>query len=146
MLYHRKHFDGTGPPADDLSNEAIPYEARILKVFNDLVDNESFGLSHSEAFNKMSGLTGWYDPQIVRKVGALPELQQAADSSGKVNRITRCKVADLRPGLVLHSAVETVRGLRLLNAGVAISAPMLEKIRNHAELTGIKEPIEIQNG
>lgn len=145
VLYHQKHFHGTGPPTGNLASEKIPYEARILKIFSDMVDLESSGLSHSEAFNKLSERIGWYDPQIMRKLGALPELGQPAESAGRVSRIVQYKVCDLHPGLVLHSAVETDRGLRLVNAGVSISAPMLEKIRNHAELTGIKEPIEIVN-
>lgn len=145
VLYHQKHFDGTGPPTDNIANEKIPYEARVLKVFSDIVDLESSGLSRTEAVQRMSERAAWYDPHIMKKLETLPDFQQTAESSGRVSRVIPYKVGDLRPGLVLHSTVETVRGLRLLSAGVTISAPMLEKIRNHAELTGIKEPVEIVN-
>ncbi len=143
VLYHQKRFDGGGSPKDPVSGDKIPYESRVVKVFSDMVDLESTGLSRAAAFGTMSSRAGWYDPEIMRKLGALPELQQDAVSQPGTKRIIQCSLSDLRPGLVLHSAIMTVRGLRLLNAGVAISPPMLEKIRNHAELTGIKEPIEI---
>ncbi|OYW01597.1 MAG: hypothetical protein B7X11_03980 [Acidobacteria bacterium 37-65-4] len=143
VRYHQKHFDGSGPPEEHPAGEKIPYEARVLKVCSDMVDLESSGLSGAEAFRVMSGRVGWYDPEIMGKLGKDPKLQQTGESSGRVTKVVQCSVGDLRPGLLLHSDVVTSRGLRLINAGVSISAPMLEKIRNHAELTGIKEPIEI---
>ncbi len=143
ILYAQKQFDGGGPPKDAISRDKIPYGSRVLKVFGDMVDIESSGLSRADAFSAISSRTGWYDPEIMRKLGALPDLQQGAASQSKAEKIVRCSVGELRPGLVLHSAIMTVKGLRLLSAGTAISPPMLEKIRNHAELTGIKEPIEI---
>ncbi len=143
ILHHQKRFDGGEPPKHPVSGDKIPYASRVLKVFSDMVDLESSGLSRADAFAGMSSRTGWYDPDIMRKLGELPELQHDAVPERKVQRIIQCSVSDLRPGLVLHSAVMTIKGLRLLNAGVAISPPMLEKIRNHAELTGVKEPIEV---
>lgn len=143
VLYHRKNFDGTGVPGDSIAGDMIPYESRVLKIFNDMVDLESTGMSRASVFGVMSGRVGWYDPEIMQKLRSIPELQQRTESEQKAGRIAQYYVADLRPGLKLHSPVKTVKGLRLLNEGVAISAPMLEKIRNHAELTGIQEPIEV---
>lgn len=143
ILYHQKNFDGTGVPIDPLKGGAIPYESRVLRVFSDMVDLEATGTPRANAFSIMMSRPGWYDPDIMMKLNELPELQKQSEGGHAINRIIQCSVRDLRPGLVLNAAIKTVIGLRLVNAGVPISAPMLEKIRNHAELTGIEEPIEV---
>ncbi len=143
VKYHQKRFDGSGLPNEPIRGQEIPFESRVLKVFSDMVDLESSGKSRLDAFAELSSRSNWYDPEIVKKLGDLPELRKVGETSGPAKRIVQCAVRDLRPGMVLHSEITTVRGLRLLNAGVSISLPMLEKIRNHAELNGVVEPIEV---
>lgn len=142
VLYSRKHFDGKGFPNDNVSGKDIPYESRVLKVLGDLVDLEFKGALRSEAFREMTKRTGWYDPELMAKLSESPAIRnQAGASTG--SRVTKRGVEELRPGLILKEPIVTSRGLRLVNRGARISAAMLEKIRNHAELTGVREPIEI---
>ncbi|MCL5020736.1 MAG: hypothetical protein M1339_03555, partial [Bacteroidetes bacterium] len=142
VLYRQKHFDGSGFPEDSVSGENIPYESRVLKVLGDLVDLEFKGRLRGEAFQEIISRTGWYDPQILQKLADLPAIKNGpASSIGR--KVARVGVGELRPGLILKEPIITARGLRLVDKGASISAPMIEKIRNHAELTGIREPIEV---
>lgn len=145
VLYRHKHFDGTGIPKDSVAGPDLPYESRVLKVIGDLVELEFKGMLRGEAFQELLKRDGWYDPEIIQKLSDLPAIKNGPPVTAHT-RASRVGVSDLRPGLVLKEPIITARGLRLVNQGSLISAPMLEKIRNHAELTGIREPIEILPG
>jgi len=45
---------------------------------------------------------------------------------------------------VLLSPIQTNDGVLIVQAGTAISPMLLEKLRNFAELSGIKEPIYVK--
>jgi hypothetical protein len=53
-------------------------------------------------------------------------------------------VADLAPGMVLRSSIETKEGTLILSAGHHLSEMTLEKIQNFDRLSGLKEPIFVE--
>jgi hypothetical protein len=52
-------------------------------------------------------------------------------------------LVDLRPSMVLAAPIEVSDGRPLLAAGTRINAVTLERLRNHALLNGIREPIRV---
>ncbi|MBK7645233.1 MAG: response regulator [Planctomycetes bacterium] len=58
----------------------------------------------------------------------------------------RVLFSELRPGMVLAEPLLMHDGRTLLGAGQLISAILFERIRNHAHLHGVKEPVTIRTG
>jgi len=52
--------------------------------------------------------------------------------------------AALRVGHVLTADLETKDGVLILSAGNRITPPLIQRLRNFAALSGIKEPIHIE--
>jgi hypothetical protein len=143
VLYQDKHFDGSGLPSDTLSGEDIPVGGRILKVLLDLVQLEAKGQSQFKALEQMRGRTGWYDPKVLDAAYAcfdlyLPESATTARPTAAVT------LKDLRVGQMLAAPVLTSDGMVIVGSGTRVTQVILEKLRNFAELSGVKEPIHIE--
>ena len=65
IAYQEKCFDGTGFPADDVQGEAIPIEARILKLALDFDALTYSGQTIQNALGEIYKRKGWYDPAVV---------------------------------------------------------------------------------
>ncbi len=53
--------------------------------------------------------------------------------------------AQLRIGNILRSNIETNNGTVLVVAGTQITPTLIERLKNFAEVSGIKEPISVEN-
>jgi response regulator RpfG family c-di-GMP phosphodiesterase len=141
VLYQNKNFDGTGFPADDVAGEDIPLGSRILRVLNDLLLMESKQLPLFKAFKSMQHAPGRYDPKVLQAIAASFDLCVAGETAeGGVLSIAW---KELRVGQRLKSDVRTSEGTLILPLGTDISPMVMEKLRNFAEISGIKEPILI---
>ena len=58
LRYQDKSYDGSGPPADDVAGDAIPWGARALKVILDLDMLEKSELPTALAFDTLRGRAG----------------------------------------------------------------------------------------
>jgi response regulator RpfG family c-di-GMP phosphodiesterase len=138
VLYQNKNFDGSGFPKEALDISRIPHGARLLKIVSDLVDLESKGVPKRKAFDQMRLNRRFYDMAMFEgTVNAL--IAQEAPANGHMLRL-----AELRAGHELMSAVETLEGRLIAPAGTVVSQMMLERFHNFAELSGIKEPIYVK--
>ncbi|MCL5033902.1 MAG: response regulator [Bacteroidetes bacterium] len=144
VQYQNKNFDGTGFPTDNISGEKIPLGARILKVLLDFVHLTEDGLSGQSALEEMKGRTGYYDPKIFDAAAVSILGSEGVDMKTAEPKMVFVSVGHLYPGLVLCEQIETVTGLKLVSAGTKITEAMLEKVRNFAELTGVKEPLVVE--
>jgi response regulator RpfG family c-di-GMP phosphodiesterase len=144
VRYQNKCFDGAGFPLDDVAGESIPVGARLLKILLDSMDYQRRGLTAPEAFERMRGREGVYDPTL------LAFLRNAAETpaSGRaepVNLSAEVTVKQLVPGMILRSNVETKQGALILPAGHKINEMTLQKIRNFQSVVGIKTPILVES-
>lgn len=143
VLYQNKHFDGSGFARDTVSGCNIPLGARMLKVLSDLRDLEEINVPRRRAFEVMRKREGWYDPRILEAAVATflttAEAKQQTDTPAHT-----VSVRGLRIGHVLASDVYTANGKLLITAGHRVSEALLERIRNFAEVTGIREPIFVE--
>jgi len=143
VRYQNKQFDGAGLPEDSVKGEALPLGSRLLKILGDLAQLQREAMGRRQAMDEMQSRLGWYDPVLFHAVQeyygmALPQ----RETGGGDVFISLC---DLAPGMVLRSNVETKDGTMILCAGHQLTEMTLEKIKNFALISGIREPLQVEN-
>ena len=137
--YMNKNFNGSGYPKDALAGEEIPIGARILRVVFDYQDLEPKKRNMREAIEHMRSRKAWYDPAVVSALEqVMREEPGAIDDFEKPRTLP---LRDLRVGHMLHHGVFTADGLLVVPEGTILGPSHLEKMRNFARLSGLKEPI-----
>lgn len=139
VYYQNKGYDGSGFPSGGAVGEKIPQGARIIKVLKDLGDLESDGLSARDAIVKLKTNLRVYDPKIIEVVSKLFGNQVEA-SPNETERVS-LSVNELLAGQIVLTDVETTSGMLLLKAGTALTQSMIMRLRSHALLAGVKQPI-----
>ena len=144
ILYHTKNYDGSGFPADSVAGENIPKGARVLKILVDLAAIEQGGLSKVAALMAMKRRTGLYDPQLLQAAVAcfalLRDQQRAAPM-----RTVEIDACDLKLGYVLAADIMGTDGTLLISSGHRISETLLARIKNFIAVSGIQEPVLIED-
>lgn len=143
VLYQNKWFDGSGFPQDAIAQQEIPLGSRILKILSDMAQLESSGMTKPAALKQMRTRVGWYDPDVLgAAVACFASPTPHVAATDRV--VIKAWVKNLCIGQVLMSDVTTQDDTLLISAGHTISETLLEKIKNYAQLTGIKEPIYVE--
>jgi response regulator RpfG family c-di-GMP phosphodiesterase len=143
VLYQNKRFDGSGFPQDAIAQQEIPLGSRILKILSDMAQLESSGMTKPAALKQMRTRVGWYDPDVLgAAVACFASPTPHVAATDRV--VIKAWVKNLCIGQVLMSDVTTQDDTLLISAGHTISETLLEKIKNYAQLTGIKEPIYVE--
>jgi response regulator RpfG family c-di-GMP phosphodiesterase len=143
ILYQNKHFDGSGYPINSVSGAEIPFGARLFRLLSDLRELETANIPRSVALRQLKEREGCYDPLI------LDALRSGSSASPVLESVSKPPIsitfAELRAGHLLRSNIETKDGLLIVTAGHRITAPLIERLRNFAQVTGIREPILIES-
>lgn len=134
--YQEKHFDGTGKPRDSLKGGKIPLGSRILKAVLDLDMLNAAGISEKDALAQMEKRKGVYDPAVLQAM----RMALGVDRSYEVMNVG---VRKLKQGMILGQDVRTDKGKLLISRGQEVSQPLIERLKNIAEITRIKEPIQV---
>jgi response regulator RpfG family c-di-GMP phosphodiesterase len=137
LLYQNKGFDGSGFPAGTPGGASIPLGARLLRVLSDLVELEAKGIPKKEALEQLRKKPQPYDPKVLAAV------QKVIAGAGVRADGKAVGLKDLVAGCELVTAIETTDGMLIAPAGAILSDTMLERIRNFAELMGIREPFHV---
>ncbi len=138
VLYMNKNLNGTGYPPDEKKEQDIPLGGRILRVVWDyerLLPKFSGPLA---AIHDMEGRTTWYDFEVLRAFKRCLERQGPVAPPAPTLKVA---LHELRIGQVLLSGIETVDGLLVVPEGTIIGLAHLQKLRNFARLSGIREPL-----
>lgn len=143
VRYQQKNFDGTGFPLDDVSGEAIPIGARILRVLNDLLEAEAFKRSRVEAFQRMRKNSGVYDLKVLEAVAACFDIYLDSLDYDPTS-VAPARLADLKVGNILAEEVRTKDGTLLVTENTRVTPPLLEKLRNFSEISVLREPFLIR--
>ncbi|NWJ39932.1 MAG: response regulator [Geothrix sp.] len=141
VLYMNKNLNGTGYPPDDKKDQDIPLGGRILRVVWDyerLLPKFSGPLS---ALRDMEGRTTWYDLDVLR---AFKRCLEREDTEAPSTPTQRIGLHELRIGHVLLAGIETVDGLLVVPEATVIGLAHLQKLRNFARLSGIREPLIVK--
>lgn len=143
VYYQAKRFDGAGFPGDPVSGDKIPLGSRILKALIDLARLEAEGISTELCLEQMVNTPGCYDPQVL-EVAVRLFCPRAVQHGEAVKRKKAIPFSELRPGDVLAEDVQTRENILIVSAGYKISPMLLERLRNFARLSGVREPIFIE--
>ncbi len=143
VRYQHKNYDGSGLPADLVRGEALPLGSRLLKILTDLAQLQTGGMNRLQALNEMHTRLGWYDPTML---DAVREFYGVAAATRDVARSNiSISIHELAPGMVLHSNIESSDGTLILPAGHHVTEMTLEKTRNFDRISGIKEPLFVED-
>jgi len=137
LRYQGKHFDGNGPPDDDVSGNRIPLGARILKAALDFDALLSQEIPEETAIETLRARQGWYDPEVV---GALHALQ---GGEGDCEVVREVNVAGLELGMVFVDDVTALDERLLVSRGQEVTESVRERVRNFADNLGVKEPMRV---
>ncbi len=144
IQYQNKRFDGSGFPEDNVAGNSIPLGARMLRVLSDLADLVARDISRPAALIQLRARQGWYDPQILDSVSACFKLASGNPAVAATLPVS-VNFSDLRNGHVLVSDIVTRDGILIVSAGNRITPPLIQRLRNFAALSGIKEPIFVES-
>ncbi|MFI5844625.1 HD domain-containing phosphohydrolase [Catenuloplanes sp. NPDC051500] len=135
IRYSRKGFDGSGTPADGTAGERIPFGGRLLRLIEDHDALLAQGVSPTLAIATLRSSAGLYDPAL------LDALETAAATAGGVHGVP---LAEVQCGMVLAAPVTSLSGVLLVNDGQEVTAGLLTRLRNFAELEdGVAEPVMV---
>lgn len=141
VRYQHKRYDGFGPPDEAIKGEAIPLGSRLLKILTDFAQLQAENLTRGRALDQMQLRLGWYDPALL---DAVREYYGLAAASRDERHTISIALADLAPGMVLRSNVETRDGTLILSSGHQLTEMTLEKIKNFDLISGIREPLLVE--
>lgn len=141
VLYTGKFCDGTGFPFDEVKGDEIPLESRIIKALTDLADLEAGKLPRFKALEQMRQQTGGYDARVLEAMARCFELTTAPVKPTVQRNVAS---AELRAGQLLVSEIRTTDNVLVVGAGVKLTPLIMERLRNFASLSGLKEPILVE--
>ncbi|NIA08772.1 MAG: response regulator [Nitrospiraceae bacterium] len=136
IAYQEKHFDGTGNPRDGLKGENIPVGSRILKAVLDLDMLNAAGISSKDALTQMEEREGYYDPAVLRAM----KMALGVEHKYEVMDVT---VRMLKEGMILGQDIRMEQGTLLISKGQEVSQLIIERLKNFAENSVIKEPFRV---
>ena len=135
-----KNFDGSGFPAGGPKGEAIPYEARMLKILKDLAE-ETVGSHPSEpAFNTLERRKGHYDTEMLARIRTC--LLAAAPTEQP--REVELPVLALRAGHLIITDIRLTNNKLILASNSVISPVLVERLRSLAKSFSFQEPIRVR--
>lgn len=143
VLYMNKNFNGTGYPPDDRKEQAIHLGGRILRVVWDYERLLSKFGNPLATVRDMEARTTWYDLDVLQAFGRCLERQGVEAPPAPTQQIS---LHELRIGHVLLTGIETADGLLVVPEGTVIGLAHLQKLRNFARLSGIREPLLVTGG
>jgi len=139
VYYAQKNFNGSGFPYDHVKEGAIPLGSRILRAVGDYLSLLPKRPGPLPTVQDMFGRTAWYDLEVLQ---ALKQVLIAEESNASDQAEPEpLMVKDLAAGMQILEKVETLTGWMVIPAGTILRDTHLEKLRNFAMLTGLKEPI-----
>jgi HD domain len=136
--YIDKNYDGTGRPRTKVSGDAIPFEARVLRLAGRVEELQGRGYSVRRILDAIRLEAGNYDPRLVKAYEAVADV--ADDTTG-----TRgLDLYELRVGMLIVEPVKSRAGVMLVAGGQEVTQSLLGRIQNYHDTVGIELPIWVR--
>ena len=160
IAHQESRFEGGHLP-NQTAGSAIPLGARLLKVALDFDFLISQNISRADAIKQMSQRAGWYDPAaldalshvvttedplktVELSLGELLALTEESTAKPPTENAITGLLNGVQPVVVvLAEDVLTKDGRLLLSRGNELTPRLLERLRNCARHTRIREPIRL---
>jgi hypothetical protein len=95
-----------------------------------------------DVFAEMQRTAGRYDPNVLQAIAARFDI--FIGQNPETAETKQISFEELQVGHILARDIKTIEGTLLMTAGNRISPVLLQKLRNFSELSGIHEPLLIQ--
>ncbi|WP_420347816.1 HD domain-containing phosphohydrolase [Pelagibius sp.] len=144
VYYQSAGFDGSGFPGDGKKGEALPMEARVLRVLSDLARATTGEWPSRAAFETLAKDGAHYDPEILKAAQAC--LVPAEDSGGTASaepEVQQVELFQLKETHKLAADVVTEADVLVLASGHRLSPAMIEKLKQYNKLKKLKQPISV---
>jgi response regulator RpfG family c-di-GMP phosphodiesterase len=138
ILYMNKNYNGSGYPPTQVFGDQIPLGARILRVASDFQDLLPKKRNRQEVLAEMRTKLAWYDTAILEIFEQVILEEHPEDVTHEPRRLS---IAELRVGHLLAKGIFTADGLLVVPEGTVLRGSHMEKMRNFARLSGLKEPL-----
>jgi response regulator RpfG family c-di-GMP phosphodiesterase len=136
VTYQEKNLDGTGNPRDRVKGEEIPLGSRILKAVLDFDTLDAKGMAQDEIFGRMEKREGRYDPAVLHAMKMALGVETRYE-------ILDVGIGGLSVGMILGQDVVSREEKLLISKGQEVSQPLVERLKNYAEVSGVREPIRV---
>jgi len=123
----------------DLSKEALPLGARVLKVVLDYDDMASHNVPWQEALARLQQQWGMYDPAVLKALGDALIQQEVGDRY----LLKEVAVKDLVLNMIFADDVVSTKGVLVITKGQEVSVPIILRLRNFVSNAVIKEPLRV---
>lgn len=142
VLHQRSRYDGLGV-ADGLAGGALPLGARVLRILDDRLELEADGVVKGAAVAELTRREGCYDEELLkRSFECFPAFLVQPLSAERP--VLSLRVRDLSPGQVVVSEIVSREGVPFVASGARLTATVIARLRAHAELGDIREPVLVQ--
>lgn len=143
VLYQAKRFDGSGFPGDLVEGKGIPLTARLLKGMTDYQIALEAGEKPPGALRQLKLHGNAYDPDVISAIeqGIVESSGNGRDAGTRV----ASKLRDLRVGQRLAEPIVTLDETLIVQRGLVITEPMLDRIRNFDIQIGLRQPIYVED-
>lgn len=138
VRYHRKRFDGSGPPDETMQGDDIPLGARIFCALLDLEAHEIKGLPIREALRQLERESRYYDPLVLKAMAAT-----LTDSGGVQSDAMYLTATELQPGMKLTASAMSDENVTIIPAGTTLTEMLIDRLRNFANVDELQEPLVV---
>ncbi len=141
MIAHQlDRFDSDFMSSQGKERNAVALGAQIIHAAVNYELHLSNGLGRLVSITKMKGKNGEYNPDIldILEQVSIPEIDDAL--KGVIQKLT---IEYIVPGMYAHEDILTSTGTLLVSKGNEITPLLVERLRNFAKGTEIKEPISV---
>ncbi|HLK41412.1 MAG TPA: HD domain-containing phosphohydrolase [Polyangiaceae bacterium] len=126
LVHQCRRFDGTGPAANGMSGDKIPFGARVLRIVHDFEALDAQAGKTSFALDTMRGRTGTYDPQLLEQFATL------MGSAVQRHEVREIPIRMVQAGMTFADDVRNASGGLLLPRGYEVTEALLDKVRHFA--------------
>lgn len=137
LRLHTRRYRGEENVADGITEQALPWGARALKIALDF----DYLNSHHDArdsLNVLCSREGWYDPAILK---VFVELQGGRDEGAKFCDL---RLREITKGMRFAEDVRSAKGVLLIARGQEVTDGLLERLHNFHFAGGVREPIRME--
>lgn len=137
-----EYLDGSGTPGG-LRKEAIPFASRIIAVADAWETLAAWpeGGSERDRLNRLEEEAGTrFDPKVVHSLRKCLGRKPETEIGGRVEM----SVFDVKPGMVLASAIYTAKGAMLLPEGTVLTDEYIRQIARYNRIESLEETVFIK--
>ncbi len=122
IRYQLRNFDGSGPPVDGPSGEAIPLAARLLRVALQCERQQSTLGSPLRALEAMRANRRCFDPRVLNALDTVVKQRQTGEQE------LRISLHALREGMVFAEDLRNTRGTLIVACGQDVTPTLRARL------------------